>query len=120
MGIVNVVVTHYGDLLRTLSTDCDREGGSPNMVAWNLVTRNMVAWNLVNPNMAGRNLDILEHGYYEVTWNPVTDMVVFNIDDRNNSQAWLEPDYSKNLEFGIVSPGGEALAKFLGKARFGH
>ena len=27
---------------------------------------------------------------------------------------------SKNLEFGIVSPGGEALAKFLGKARFGH
>ena len=27
---------------------------------------------------------------------------------------------SKNLEFGIVSPRGEALAKFLGKARFGH
>merc|ERR1711993_212352 len=22
--------------------------------------------------MVGRNLDILEHGYYEVTWNPVT------------------------------------------------
>merc|ERR1712141_78160 len=43
---------------------------TPNMVAWNLVTRNMVAWNLVTPNMVGRNLDILEHGYYEVTWNP--------------------------------------------------
>ena len=27
---------------------------------------------------------------------------------------------SKSLDFGIVSPGGEALAKFLGKARFGH
>ena len=45
---------------------------TPNMLAWNLVTPNMVAWNLVTPNMVGLNLDILEHGYYEVTWNPVT------------------------------------------------
>ena len=42
------------------------------MVGGNLDTLNMVAWNLVTPNMVDRNLDILEHGYYEVTWNPVT------------------------------------------------
>ena len=34
--------------------------------------RTWVAWNLVTPNMVDRNLDTLEHGYYEVTWNPVT------------------------------------------------
>merc|ERR1712141_194901 len=79
---------------------------TPNMVAWNLVTPNMVAWNLVTPIIVGRNLDILEHGYYEVTWNPVTptwlcstlviattsNMVAWNLVTRNmvawNLVAW--------------------------------
>ena len=44
-------------------------------------------------------------------------------DDAVSIQKMVNPnmlDYSKNLEFGIVFPGGEALAKFLGKARFLH
>ena len=43
-----------------------------NMDSQNMVTPNMVGWNLVTPNMVCRNLVTLNHGYSEVTWNPVT------------------------------------------------
>ena len=66
-------------------------------------TPNMVAWNLVTPNMVDRNLDSLEHGYYEVTWNLVTPIWLCStlvIATTPNMVAWnlVTPMVDRNLD----------------------
>ena len=103
-------------------------------------TANMV-WNLITPNMVDGNLDSLWTWLLRSYLEPCyTNVVVLNIGGRKcviifhllhfqqilyltclGAILRMHPGrLSKNLEFGIVSPRGEALAKFLGKARFGH